>query len=392
MAIIDATEELSKALDNKKITIGVFIDLKKAFDTINHAILLKKLERYGIRGVAGNWIKSYLSDRVQYVEMGEFSSECCEISCGVPQGSVLGPKLFNLYINDIFQVSKLIKCVLFADDTNIFYCDDNFDKAINIINTELSNIKKWMDSNKLSLNLDKTKAILFGNYMSKTDKTIEIEGIQIDYVSEIKFLGVTIDNRLTWKTHIRHIQTKISKSLAIINKAKQVLDVNILRTLYCTLILPYLSYCVEVWGNNYNNAIHSLCMLQKRAIRIINKAKFLDHTNPLFIESKLLKLQDLIKLHTLQLSYKAYYNLLPVNLQKLFIQREQLHSLRRHGNFLIPRINTIRRSFCATIRGIKLWNSLGHEYKQCRILNQFKVLYKKMVLTNYKESGAQLCA
>lgn len=151
-----ALEEITSALDQEKYAIGVFIDLKKAFDTINHSILLCKLEKYGIRGVAGDWLKSYLTGRLQYVKMGHYIYDTLGIACGVPQGSVLGPKLFNVYINDIFNVSQALKLILFADDTNIFYSSDNYNELVTVVNMELKAIKKWMDLNKLSLNIGKT--------------------------------------------------------------------------------------------------------------------------------------------------------------------------------------------------------------------------------------------
>ena len=126
-ALIELIEEISTSLDNKKIAIGVFIDLRKAFDTIDHKLLLSKLDHYGVRGQSNNWIKSYLEHREQFVQIGDYKSDLLTILCGVPQGSVLGPKLFILYINDLCNVSKLLKFILFADDTNIFRHGDNLD-------------------------------------------------------------------------------------------------------------------------------------------------------------------------------------------------------------------------------------------------------------------------
>lgn len=388
MAIIEATEEITNALDRNEYAIGIFIDLKKAFDTINHSILLNKLEQYGIRGVAGDWLKSYLTGRVQYVKMGQHASQSLGIVCGVPQGSVLGPKLFNVYINDIFSVSQSLKLILFADDTNIFYSSNNYHELLDTVNKELNTIKKWLDRNKLSLNIDKTKVMMFGNPTTHTDLAIFIEGRQIENVCENKFLGVIIDSKLTWKSHISHIKTKISKSLSVINKVKQCLDMNALRTLYCTLVLPYFTYCVEIWGNTYQCTIDPLVLLQKRALRIIHKAGFREHTHNLFIQSKLLKIVDIVKYYTSIILYKAFNKLLPTNLQTFFKIKERTHDLRGHGNFIIPYGRSNRKRFCVTICGVILWNNLGSQYKQCQNIRKFKLLYKRMVWSQYSESEA----
>ena len=151
------TEAIRNTLDNKRLGCGIFIDLQKAFDTVNHRILLSKMEHYGIRGCALEWIKSYLSNRKQYVSVNGSNSNLLPITCGVPQGSVLGPLLFLIYINDLPNASKKLTFYLFADDTNIYYESKDLSDLIRIVNKkELRLVKKWLDSNKLSLNIDKT--------------------------------------------------------------------------------------------------------------------------------------------------------------------------------------------------------------------------------------------
>ena len=153
MALIELLEKLTNSLDDKKVTVGVFIDLKKAFDTIAHKLLLRKLEFYGVRGLALNWVESYLQNRKQYIYMNGTRSDLLQIKCGVPQGSILGPKFFILYINDICNVSKLLQFILFADDTNIFYSTSQFETLSALISNKLSKLVTWFALNKLSLNV-----------------------------------------------------------------------------------------------------------------------------------------------------------------------------------------------------------------------------------------------
>ena len=176
------------------------LESSSAFDTINHDLLICKLEKYGVRGVVLNWIKSYLNGRKQFVKLGNNCSSYLDIACGVPQGSVLGPKLFILHINDICKVSKLLKLVLFADDTNIFCSGDDLAVLLKDLTEEMIKLKNWFNYNKLSLNLTKTKIMLFGNGKRDVQIKIEIDKVEIERVYEIKFLGVMIDDAISYHT------------------------------------------------------------------------------------------------------------------------------------------------------------------------------------------------
>ena len=384
LALMELIEEITNCLDTQKYAIGIFIDLKKAFDTINHEILLDKLERYGIRGIGLNWLRSYLMDRQQFVKLGDYKSAPMDIKCGVPQGSVLGPKLFILYINDICKVSDIFTFLLLADDTNIFCSGDNLQQLLRLITSEMNKLKQWFDRNKLSLNLNKTKIMFFGNRKIDTQENEMIANMGIERVNQIKFLGVILDHKISWKPHIAYARAKLARSVAILGKTRLILNQNTLYILYCSLVLPYLNYCLEIWGNTYKSNLQPLVILQKRAIRIVNNVGFQEHTNSLFLQLNTLKLMDMVNFKTAQIIFKARNNLLPGNIQKMFFNREGDYNLRGEHKLKQLRITTTRKSQCITICGVNLWNGLDLEIQKSSNILQFKRLYKNYIINSYR--------
>ena len=385
MAITQLIENLTDANEDKKYTVGVFIDLKKAFDTIDHNLLLKKLDHYGIRGVPNDWLRSYLSDRRQYVSFNNFNSDLMNVSCGVPQGSILGPKLFILYINDICNVSKMLKFVLFADDTNIFSSDVNIIDLCKNVSLELDKLNNWFAVNKLSLNISKTNFIIFGNRKYKGDINIKINNFNIERVYVTKFLGVYIDHKLNWKKHIDVICSKISRSISIMYKASKILNTHSLLSLYCTLILPYLNYCAENWGNTYETNLNKIFLKQKKVIRIIYKASFYEHTNNLFKSLKILKLKDLIELKNATFMFKVINKELPPNLLSMFYNNKvnKHYNLRKKYDFQPKKVRTNQKQLCLSSQGIKVWNSIDKNITSCKSLDTFKNKYKHFLLSKY---------
>ena len=262
---------MSKALDKGKIVVGVFLHLKKAFDTVNHTILLRKLELYGIRGNVHDWLSSYLNNRSQFVHYNEYNS------------SILGPLLFIIYINDFSRASRLLFSILFAEDTSVFIEGTNYDKIIDILNTEMKRIDIWLKSNKLSIKILKTHYMMFHRTRIKCEKrTITIRDNSLTYSKNTKLFGVIIDDKLNWSDHILYIKNTILKSIGIIHKTHNYLYRNTLRSIYFTFIYPYLIYCIESWGNSNDSHLNPIIKIQKKGIRAISFAHYLDPTSPLF--------------------------------------------------------------------------------------------------------------
>ena len=248
-------DKVAHALDKCSHLVGIFLDFSKAFDTINHDILLYKLSHCGVRGKALEWFRSYLSNRRQYVFLNDHMSNMQNINCGVPQGSLLGPLLFIIYINDFCKSSDVFSFILFADDSNLFYSHSNPYTLVNVVNSELAKVTQWIRANKLSLNLLKTKYMLFSNSIDTLPMNIVFDDTPLEAVSFITFLGITVDNKLSWKYHIDNTCKIISRNIGIINKIKYHFSPSSLLMLYSSLILPYLNYGILAWGNTHQTLI-----------------------------------------------------------------------------------------------------------------------------------------
>ena len=405
--------KIEEAWKISKHVLGIFIDLSKAFDTIDHKTLLCKLSHYGIRGTAHSLLKSYLTNRVQYTTVLNEESHHNEIEFGVPQGSVLGPLLFIIYINDIVNCSGEAKFVLFADDTNIFITGNSELEAYEKANNVLKSVSTYMYLNKLHINKSKCCYIHFrpDNRTNKvhgpqteTELHLKIEGDKIKKVSETKFLGIIIDEKLSWDGQIKDLRRKLNYATASINRIKHSLPEHLHKDLYYTLFESHMSYCISVWGNIPKYKMANLFCTQKKCIRIlfgdrdayIEKFKTCvrcrpydqqklgkefyekEHTKPLFKKFEIMSVPNLYSYHCFLEVFKVLKFRTPIAMYSLFSC-----SYRKEMLLKLPPLPCSTSSYI--FRVSKLWNEIQSRLK----LSDFSVSYsatktllKKLIIDN----------
>ena len=386
-AIVHFLQYLYSNLDDNSYIFSVFLDFKKAFDCINHNILLSKLYHYGVRGVAHDWFRSYLSNRKQYVSIQNCNSECLPISHGVPQGSILGPLLFLVFINDLPQSTQLLKFILFADDSTLSckFLKSDIDNFHFYINSQLNHVNQWLTANKIAINTNKTKYIVFSNQSSVTLPPIYIGNGLIEPTNSTKFLGVIIDKNLNFHAHVDFIARKLSKNVGILFKLNY-LPYSVLRTLYQTLIYPYFLYGIAVYLNCGKTIYNKLVVIQKKCIRAINKLYFCDHTHNYFITNRILKIEDMyfyqVALYIFKTLYCANYD--PF-LSSCLNYQSQVHNIetRYRHQLSLPIIRTSKSQNSIIFRGVKLYNSLPDKIKESRSVFEFKLNLRKYLFDCY---------
>ena len=253
------------------------------------------MNHYGIRGVANNWFSSYLQNRSQYVSINGFNSKLEHIHCGVPQGSILGPLLFLIYINDLNCAIRYCSVHHFADDTNLLNYNNSVKRMNKQVNQDLKNLTNWLNANKICLNVSKTEVVLFKSSRKLTDVPLKLKlnGKRLYPTNSVKYLGINIDENLTWKQQISDIAIKLNKANGILSKLRHFIDRKTLKSIYHAIFEPHLYYSSLVWAQN-SNSIKRLFVLQKKSLRIIYFLNHNAHTSPLFRDLNILKLLDKI--------------------------------------------------------------------------------------------------
>ena len=365
LAVTQFCEYIRNETDQNNNVCAIFMDLAKAFDTVNHEILLSKLEQYGIRGLANKVIRDYLTNRKQYVHVNGVSSLLENINIGVPQGSVLGPILFLNYINDIVDCSNF-NVTLYADDSVLTLAHKNLSTLQSNLNIEIPKINSWLIANQLSLNISKTKFLYFGK--SKQKLEINIQSSKINQTDCIKYLGVYLDDKLKWHKHIDYIESKLSAATGALYNLRKFVTQIVLISVYYSLVYSYLQYSVICWGNTTKTLLHKLQVKQNHIVRILSrKLKRKTKLKPLYEKFKFLNVEGVFKLEIAKIMMKLNTNKLPDIFTKNFAKVASVHShftrSSSSNDYYVPRSFYVKTNQSIRITGAKIWNDLPSELK-----------------------------
>ena len=346
-AVTQIHHQLSRLINDKQIVCSIFLDLRKAFDCVDHNILMEKLFKYGIRGNAHRLISSFLTNRKQYTIIQGKHSRSKEIKFGVPQGSILGPLLFLLYVND-FNLSTTFTTNLFADDTYLSLHNRSPTILEQEVNIQLDRVNLWLRENKLTLNTEKSTYLILSNRLKSVQKlTVRIGNEVLKESSEAKYLGIIIDNKLSFIPHIKNIKKKLSSTCWALSRLKNYLDSETLKKIYYALIYPHISYCITSWGASPH--VQDLFLYQKRAARIIDNQSFYAPSSPIFLKYNILKIQDIYNLQIGLLMFKINKNLWLGKLNYINIKSIHNYNTRQSAseNYYRPSISTNTAKYCS---------------------------------------------
>ena len=381
-SLIDSTDYWYENIDHKQLNLAIFLDLKKAFDTFDHKILLEKLRKYGIRELSGDWFESYLKNRRQYCAANGYESRPRTVTCGIPQGSCLGPLLFIIYLNDFEKCLKVSKAGMYADDTHVTVTSMNVEELVHKAQEELTQISEYMRLNKLSANPQKTEYMIIG-HPRRTNKveiheTLRLNGADIKRVKKTKSLGVIVDEGLNWEEQFKTIKRKVSGGLTSLKKLKNILPQSQLSNVYRALVESHMRYADVIWGSLTHSKKESLQRLQDRAIFIIETARIKDKWS-----NNLLSAEQLVMFDRAFMAYKIMNRLCPENLWNKFQRRSHYsnYSTRFCRDLQIPRYNLEYAKKGFSYSALKVWNEIPISIRELPTLCRFKKQLKMHLMS-----------
>ena len=388
MAVLDVTNMIQNELYANNYVLGVFMDLQKAFDTLDFKILLSKLEHYGFRGLSYSWFKSYLEGRSQFTVINGHDSPLRLVTCGIPQGTVLGPLLFLLFINDIPNSVKDSSIKLFADDSNLFIVSNSLPALYSLANKEINSLSTWIDANKLYINYDKTNYMLFQPKKEiKKNPSIDksflllIKGHIINRVSVVKYLGIFIDENLYWHEHIAYLCKKVSSLTGILYRVKLFLPTRCKKDIYFALIHSILIYCIEIYANVSKSILHPLIVKCNRLLRLMQSKSRRTPVPELYSTFSTIPVDKQFQFYTIKIIHKFIYDSskLPTSIANLFTRCSSVHghSTRNKDFIFIPsdsNPNSIK------FYGPSMWSKLPISLQSDSNLYSFSRTFKQYLL------------
>jgi hypothetical protein len=382
LALTKFTDSILGDMDASRFTGAVFLDLSKAFDTVDHTILLDKLRILGVDEDSLDWFESYLSERSQATSVGDSISSPLPVSVGVPQGSILGPLLFVVYVNDLPSLNLQSKVVLYADDTVLYYSSKYAKDLEDKLNADLVVLSRWLYDNLLTLNISKCKFVLFGSNQrlkKVQDINIRVDQQEIENAESFNYLGVIVKQNMCWADHVDSLCTKVAQRIGTINRVRKLLPLHARLTLYNSLVSPLFSYADFVWGDKNNACLMSqLQVLQNKAAKIVLDMPMRSSATEALDKLGWKPLEKIRLIHRLTMAFKYLHGHIDIDLDVKLNRNVHSHDTRRRNDVRLPLTKRNWGQQRCIYHIFKDWNNLDYSLREIDCLMNFKYSIKNI--------------